>query len=276
MYKVNKWEASVVSIKKIGIIAIIVIILGAALNIGMSIAGGFIKNTEEIELTKEFKRIDITGDNTAIEVVRSSGSNGKVEFISKKSSRSKIQAYVKGDTLHVEMKKKFFNGFFNLGFNASGNKIVVSVPDEKYEELTTQTDNGRIIVNNLQFETVDIQSNNGKIEMEDLESNKVNVKTDNGKIEFHYVTGDIVAKSDNGQISMVTDDIDRDISLETDNGLINIRTNTEPKNATIHADIDNGRIDIFGSANEETIFGNGKNIIDLKTDNGVISLKKGN
>lgn len=262
------------SIKKVGIIALIVIILGTVLNVGMSIAGVFVKNTEEIEIVEEFMSIDITGDNTAIEVVRTSDSNGKVEFISKKSSRSKLQAYVKGDTLYVEMKRKFFSGF-NLGFNSSGNKILVTVPDEKYEELTTETENGHIIVNNLQFETVDIQSDNGKIVLEDLESKKVHVKTDNGKIDFHYVTGDIEAKSDNGQISMVTDNLDRSISLATDNGLINIRTTTDPKNATIHADIDNGRINIFGSANEETIFGNGENLIDLKTDNGVISLTKG-
>ena len=263
------------NIKKIGVIAIIVLVLGAALNVGMSIAGGFIKNTEEIEITKEFTKINITGDNTAIEVVRTSSSNGKVEFINKKSSRNKVEAYVKGDTLYVEMKKKFFNGL-NIGFNASGNKIIVTVPDEKYEELTTHTDNGQIIAKDLQFKNVDIESNNGKIVLEDLETKNVHVKTDNGKIDFHNVTGDIEAKSDNGQISLVTDNLDRSISLKTDNGLINIRTTTEPENATINADIDNGRIDIFGSANEETIFGNGENIIDLKTDNGVISLIKKN
>lgn len=263
------------NIKKIGIIAIIVIILGAAINIGMSIAGGFIQNEEKVEIVEEFSSINITGDNAAIEVVRTSSSNGKVEFINKKSSRSKMEAYVKGDTLYVEMKKKFFSGF-NIGFNISGNKIVVSVPDEKYDELITQTENGQIIVKDLQIKSVDIQTDNGKIVLEDLESKKVNVKTDNGKIEFNYVTGDIEAQSDNGQISMVTDNLDRSISLETDNGLINIHTTTEPKNATIRAKIDNGRIDVFGSANEETIFGNGKNLIKLKTDNGIISIKKGN
>lgn len=264
------------SLKKVGIIAIMVVVLGAALNIGISIAGGFIKNNQEIELlNEEFTRIDVIGDNTTIEVVPTSSSNGKVEFISKKSSRSKVNAYVKGDTLHVEMKKKLFN-VFNFGFNTSANKIVVSVPNVKYDELITQTDNGQIIVKNLQFKNVDIESNNGKIRLEDLESKKVNVKTDNGKIDFHYVTGDIKAKSDNGQISMVTDNLDRSITFETDNGLINIRSTSEPKNATIQADIDNGRINIFGSANEETIFGSGKNIIDLKTDNGIISVEKGN
>ena len=264
------------SIKKVGIIAILVVILGAVINIGMNIAGGFMTKTQEIELVDEdFMQIDIVGDNTTIEVVPTTSSNGKVEFTSQKSSRNKVKAYVDGDTLHVEMKKKRFH-FINFGFNSSNNKIVVSVPDKKYEELTTQTSNGQIIANDLHIENVHIESNNGKIVLEDLESKKVYVKTDNGKIDFQSVTGDIAAKSDNGKISFITDDLDRDISLETDNGLINIRTTTEPKNATIHADIDNGRIDILGSTNEETIFGNGKNIIDLKTDNGVISIKKEN
>ena len=106
------------------------------------------------------------------------------------------------------MKKKFFSGI-NIGLNTSHNKIVVSVPDEKYEELTTETDNGQIIVNDLQIDNVDIKSNNGKIVLEDLESKKVYVKTDNGKIDFHHVTGDIEAKTDNGQITMVTDNLDR-------------------------------------------------------------------
>lgn len=263
------------STKKIGIIVILVIISGAAINIGMSIAGGFIENTEEIEILEDFTKIDIKGDNTAIEVVSTSSANGKVEIINKKSSHSKLKAYVEDDTLYVEKKKKFFNGF-NIGFNASGNKIIVSVPDEKYEELTTETDNGQIVVTNLQIENIDIESDNGKIILEDLKSKKVHVKTDNGKIDFHHVSGDIEARTDNGQISMVTDNLDRSISLKTDNGLINIRTTTEPKNATIQAKIDNGRIDIFGSANEESIFGNGKNKIVLKTDNGIISMNKGN
>ena len=119
-------------------------------------------------------------------------------------------------------------------------------------------------MNDLQVENVDIESNNGRIVLKNLESKEVNVQTDNGKIDFHHVTGDIEAKSDNGQISMVTDNLDRSISFQTDNGLIKIHSNSEPKNATIHAKIDNGRIDIFGSANEETIFGNGKNMINIK------------
>ncbi|SDN09365.1 Putative adhesin [Psychrobacillus sp. OK028] len=265
------------SIKKIGIIAIIVIILGSAINIGMSIAGGFIKNSQKIELgNEEFTKINITGDNTTIKVVPTASSHGKVEFTSKKSSGSRVEAYVEGDTLYVELKKKKLFNWFNIGINARGNKIVLSVPDEKYDELRTKTDNGQIIAKGLQFKNVDIESNNGKIVLGNLETKKVNVKTDNGKIDLHHVTGDIDAKSDNGQISMVTDNLDRTISLKTDNGLINILTSSEPKNVTIQANIDNGRINIFGSANEETIFGKGKNKINLKTDNGIISIKKGN
>lgn len=264
------------SVKKIGIIAILVIILGAAINVGMSIAGGFIKKTQEIELVdEEFTRIDIIGDNTTIKVIPTSGANGKVEFIGKKSSRNKVKADVDGDTLHIEMKERRFN-FFHFGFNSSNNKIVVSVPDNKYEELTTQTTNGQIIANDLQIEKVDIESNNGKIVLEDLDSKTVNVKTNNGKIDFRHVNGDIHAESDNGQISMVTDNLDRTLTFKTNNGLINIRTSSEPKNATIQAHLDNGKINIFGSANEKTVFGNGENMISIDTDNGVISMTKGN
>lgn len=264
------------SIKKIGIIAILLIVIGAVINIGLSVAGGFVQNTQEIKLKDEtFTSINITGDNTTIEVLPTNSNHGNVEFISKKSSRSKIEAHVKGDTLHVEMKKKFFQAF-NFGFNSSGNKIIVSVPNREYKELVTQTDNGQIVANNLQIERVNIESNNGKIVLKDLESKKISIKTDNGKINMQDVTGDIEAKSDNGQISLVTENLDRSIALKTDNGLISIQTKSEPKNATIHAEIDNGRIDIFGSSNEETIFGKGKHKINLKTDNGIITIKKGN
>ena len=134
--------------------------------------GGGSKNTQEIELKGEkFTRIDISGDNTTIEVVPTSSSNGKVEFKSKKSSRNKIKAYVDNDTLYVEMKKKRFQ-FFQIGFNSSNNKIVVMVPNNKYGELTTHTDNGQIIVNDLQVENVDIESNNGRIVLKNLESKK--------------------------------------------------------------------------------------------------------
>ena len=75
-------------------------------------------------------------------------------------------------------------------------------------------------------------------------------------------------------LCLLQTNLDRPIDLSTDNGRIEIMTTTEPTNGIIDVKTDNGKIDVFGKKNEQTVFGEGKNLIKLRSDNGGITVKK--
>ena len=118
------------------------------------------------------------------------------------------------------------------------------------------------------------ETDNGNIELNNIEADSTNVQSDNGRIMLDQVKGKIIGKTDNGRISLVTDNLDRSIDLTTDNGRIEITSTSKPTNVTIDVKTDNGKIDVFGVKNEYTVFGKGEHLIKLKTDNGGITVTK--
>ncbi|MFJ8064500.1 DUF4097 family beta strand repeat-containing protein [Psychrobacillus sp. NPDC096426] len=263
------------SFKKIAIICLFVLLAGAAINIILNVQDKFVQKSDEIIVEdKNYSNIEVVADNATVELLPTKEKKTTVSFSGKMKKKLKyhLSADVKGDTLYVELKEKRRN-FIQFGFSSLSNKITVHVPVKEYGEIKTEIDNGRIIVKNMQATSVNLESNNGEIELTDIASENVYVQTDNGKISLRHVEGSINAETDNGQISLLTNNLDRAISLETNNGLINIQAEQEPTNATIHAKTDNGRISIFGKSSEQTTFGNGENMIKLSTDNGMITVK---
>lgn len=87
------------------------------------------------------------------------------------------------------------------------------------------------------------------------------------------VEGEIIGKADNGRISLITESLDRNIDLKTDNGTIEIKTKEEPKNVQFDIEVDNGSVSVFGNAVYDTVIGNGDNLVRLKTDNGNIQIQ---
>lgn len=263
------------SFKKVAIICVFVLLAGAAINIILNFSGAFVKKSDEIVVKDtNYSNIEIVADNAAVELLPTKENKTTVSFSGemKKKLKHHFSAEVKGDTLYVESKEKRWN-FIQFGFSSLNNKITVHVPEKEYGIITTEIDNGRIIVKNMKAKIVNLESNNGQIDLTEIAAENTHVKTDNGKVSFRHVEGSINAETDNGQISLITNNLDRAISLKTDNGLISIQADQEPTNATIHAKTDNGRISIFGKSAEQTTFGKGENMIKLSTDNGMITVK---
>lgn len=88
------------------------------------------------------------------------------------------------------------------------------------------------------------------------------------------VEGEIRGSTDNGRILLLTNKINWPIDLSTDNGSIEIKTKSEPTNATINAEVGNGKITIFGEETKLKTFGKGESLIKLQTDNGRITVTK--
>lgn len=263
------------SFKKIAIICLFVLLAGAAINIILNVQDKFVQKSDEIVVEDtNYSNIEVVAENAAVELMPTKENRTTVLYSGemKKKSKHHFSADVKGDTLYIESKEKRRN-FIQFGFSSLNNKIIVQVPEKEYKEIITEIDNGRIVVKNMQASVVSLESNNGRIDLTDIAAENIYVQTDNGKIALHNVEGSINAETDNGQISLITNNLDQAITLATNNGLISIQAEQEPKNATIHAKTDNGRISIFGKSAEQTTFGNGENMINLSTDNGMITVK---
>lgn len=261
---------------KVFIIVALVLLVAGGITLMFNTGGQFEDNAKKIVIDDQsFTRIEILTTNAAVEIVPTKDTVTTVAYSGKTKKRSKFifEAVVKENTLSVQFKEKW-RSFINFGFSSLDLKLVVKVPEKQYDRIRAESDNGRIKVENIQTEELSLETDNGTIELNTIDATAVDVKTDNGAIILDHVDGTIIGRTDNGRISLVTNNLDRPIELTTDNGKIDIQTEKEPTNATIDVKTDNGRIDVFGYENKHTKFGNGEHLIKLRTDNGRITITK--
>lgn len=236
----------------------------------------FSKNSnQKIIVDQSFSNIEISTNNAAVEIVPSKSSEATVKYSGKKvkTSNFKFKADVRGDTLSVQLKEK--RRFFNwIGSSSFDIKLTVSVPEKQYESIRSNSDNGSVSAEDIQAKEVVLDTKNGSILVENVEATDVNVKTNNGRIILDDVQGKINGRSNNGRITLITKKLDQPIELATDNGRIEIKTESEPTNATIDAKSDIGKVIIFGNENTHVKYGKGEHLIKLRTAVGRIIVTK--
>src|SRR5699024_12376901 len=93
-------------------------------------------------------------------------------------------------------------------------KLHISIPEKEYEKMDLKTDNGIIDVTNITGDEIEATSVNGLIKMKHITSKDVMTKTKNGLIKLEDVEGDIVSKTNNGKIDLLTKDLDRKFDLD--------------------------------------------------------------
>lgn len=140
------------------------------------------------------------------------------------------------------------------------------------DEVTVEADNARIEMNGVVADSADIETDNGAIELRDMEA-ELSVRSSNGRIIFTDVSGELQAQANNGRIELTAETLDFPVDFETDNGRIEVRTEHEPTNARIDADVNNGSIDIYGQDSSRITFGDGDVLIRLVSRNGSIEVK---
>ena len=255
---------------------VIGMVLGVVIGIVLK-SGLFFSDTARKKVIEDpsFSKIDVSTSNAIIEIIPTKNNKTVVEYSGKDGMGKNYRFDVKekGGTLVVELKKKGWS-FFNFNFSRQALRLTVEVPDKHYSLIQAKSDNGKIRAENLQTDELVLQTDNGRIELNHIEASKIHVKSDNGRIDLQQVNGEIIGKTDNGGITLLTDHLDQSIDLSTDNGRIEIQTLNEPTNATIDADTDNGKISVFGKENKQMTFGNGEHTIKLKSDNGRITITK--
>ncbi|WP_313892019.1 DUF4097 family beta strand repeat-containing protein [Psychrobacillus sp.] len=259
-----------------------------------------------------FSNVMMDIDFGALSVFPSDTDETIVELIGE-HDKLELTAKVVHDTLSIQLKSKKFK-LFSFIFLLKELKVNVALPKKLYTTiimktdngriraekilgksikatsdngsiglrefaanvLEVETDNGRIEVDKVQADKLSTKTDNGRIELRNIDAEKIVSETDNGRILMEYVNGDIIGKTDNGRISLLTSSLDRMIQLDTDNGSIQVETENNPTDVTIHTKTDHGRISVFGEKNSRTVFGSGTNTVKLSSDNGKITVMKTN
>ncbi|MBT2664592.1 DUF4097 family beta strand repeat protein [Bacillus sp. ISL-4] len=263
-----------INVKKLSIIALILLLVGV---IGSLFTFSQVTNkettTKEKTISEIVTDIQIDTDNAAVEIVPTKDKETRIELVSKGMDVSKLDftADVEGKQLSVQLKDR---RTFSFGFHIQSIHLKVYVPDESYKSFVVESDNGKLQLSGLKSENLNVKSQNGRVELNDIITEKVDVKSANGKVDLNNVEGKLVGSSNNGKITLVTKDLDREIDFESNNGKIMIKTENEPTNTTFDVHVDNGRVDILGKYEGDTVIGKGENLVKLEANNGKIEITK--
>jgi len=251
--------------KKIMFILVTILIIFLAFNVFPIFSKG---NNEFNFKGNGIHNIEINTENSAIEIVETSNNDAKVKLEKNRNGRYRLEAEVRGDTLEIQVKRHWVKW---LSFGPTP-KLKVYLPEKTYGDVQVESKNGSISIEKLLAEDIKVETRNGKIAMKDIEASNIHSQTRNGKMIMEKLKGNLVAKSNNGDMEMKSLSFDYPLHLETDNGNIRIKGSTMPKNATFQLETDNGDIRVFGSKHFDSVIGNGKPLIKMVTDNGDITI----
>lgn len=254
----------------IAFLLIIVGVVGSVLTFEKPISKSDWVTAERTIDDNNIENIEIFAGNANIEVISVPDSSVKVE-VSGIDAENDLYASVDGSTLSIRVEHRK-NSLLQFDLLSSISSLKVFVPEEAYHSIQIESDNGRILGDNLQAKTLDVKTDNGLIELKRMNTSTTVAMSDNGKIALEDIEGDIIGETDNGAISLITSHLDREIELNTDIGTIEIRTAQKPTNAVIYANVDMGKISVFGESHTSTVFGNGDHSITLSTDIGKIKV----
>lgn len=264
------------NVKKVTVVALLLLFVGV---VGSIFTFNFNEQTAIAETktadTDNITAIDIRMNNEKVIIKPTEERQARIELTGKEANDDKTELAVKEDdnTLFIETTKqreKLFQ-FFTWGGAVT---LTVYLPEKSYKSLVVDIDNGSFQAEQLNIEDINAATNNGEIALADITAETVNVSSDNGKINLDHINGEINGKTNNGAISFITEGLDRNLDFDTDNGSIKIHSDEEPTNAVFDVRVDNGKINIFGDSDWDTVIGNGDNQIKLTTNNGSITVEK--
>lgn len=245
--------------------------------------------TEEIIIQESISNIDIKSTHAKISILPTNEPEIKVSF-KYSSDNEKLITEVKDTTLSIQVKNNFWD-FINLNFFKKISSVVVYLPENNYKSLKANSSNGSIKIEDVNINDINMKSSNGKLQLNDVTADAINMngfngsivldhvhakqtnfKTSNGAVRVKYVQGEINGSTKNGSVTFLTDEFTSPVSLQTSNGKIKALTETEPNDVMFDLRSSNGKVRVFGESDWIPSIGNGKNIIQLRSSNGSITV----
>ena len=269
----------------IGILLIIVGVLTGAKN-GVYIQSGKINldgnkdyNYENYDIT-DIKNVSVDVSNAKIIIKESTNNNFGVDVNLSSISEDPTVSF-DNNMIKIQKNSKFglniFSWDFGSLFDGTSNEVIIFVPKGTIlNEVTLNTDNGRIEITNLNADTLKADTSNGAITTTNVViSNNTSLKTSNGEVDISGTFSNTTyAKSSNGKI--IGDGLfNGKTTVKTSNGAISFKNNIKRSDCNITAETSNGSVRINDSkVGDDFKENNGaSNSIDLDTSNGGISIE---
>ncbi len=281
--------------RKLSIIAGVLIIIGI---VGSLLTYRIIDpepiSEEKVIDHKQVSSIDIDTDNIGVNILPTTDDSIKVTLEGETSTNiirsftTDIEDSTLFITYHEEQRSWFNFDIFNV---LKPLKINVYLPQKQYDSLNVSANNGRVSIEKLNSKRMELHSNNGRVELNEVHSptiiaetnngrinmkeiiaQTISVESRNGRVTLDRVEGDVKAETRNGGISLITQDLDRNINLISHNGKITIKTEEKPTNVRFNVSVHNGNVNILDKYQGSTTIGNGENLVELTTHNGSISV----
>ncbi|WP_433772560.1 DUF4097 family beta strand repeat-containing protein [Bacillus wiedmannii] len=283
--------------KNLSIIAGIIFIIGivGSLLTYRSIAAVPISE-EKVINNNNISSVIVDTNNTRVNIYPTKDNNIKVTLEGEVIPNTKrtLTTDDKDSTLFISYKEKQQSWFnFNISEVLAPLTLNVHLPERQYDSLKVSNNNGYVSAKQLNTKHFDINTSNGRIELREINSQKItaeanngimdfkdimaqntHVKSNNGRIMLDHVEGELEGQSNNGILSLKTNELDRNLNFTTHNGKISIETEKEPTNVQFNVSVDNGSANILNKYNGNAVIGKGENQIKLNTHNGNISVKK--
>lgn len=184
---------------------------------------GKLNQNESIERSvdmSDVQHIDIKTPNGNVNIYPIEGKEANIEFLGNLYENDFIEK-VENGTLYITVKLKVL-GFFSIDLFSFGQTINVGIPEQIYESIIVKTYNGRINVDDTHVTQLDLETDNGKIELNNVVADHTNVRSSNGRINLAHVTGELKAHTSNGRINLAH--VPGEIDAHTSNGKISLKT----------------------------------------------------
>jgi|GEM_PF-852107 len=181
-----------------------------------SASGG--RNVEERFFhADQFDRVFIASEAMEVYVDQSPNDLAEIRLVTDQAIDHlfEIEASIEHGELHLSVDEKTKFNFFDRVQNGE-RKLVISLPDKRYKEVS-------------------IRNEFGSVDVEDLAADRVKVRLSAGDIRVSGVSGELALETETGTIAAEGVTLDQDIFTRTSVGDIEIRFSAPPDAGEIQA-----------------------------------------
>ncbi|TQS74094.1 DUF4097 domain-containing protein [Ornithinibacillus gellani] len=262
--------------KKIGMLLLIIGIIGSIMTAKDYFSFATMEGEQTIS-SSDINRVAIDSEVANIHIKLSENDDIKVEWNGKiresTNQDDMIDVTNKLGTLQVDIGKKK-NNWFRFSWNDWGfHRLYVDVylPKKQYEQLQIENNVGRVTVSSIQVQQLHAITDVASLHINDTETESLTVKTDVGSVNLRDVTGTQKVQTDVGSIDVQSASITNHLDLKSNVGSIKLILSQPPDHASIYANSEVGRINIFGEKGNY-ISSNEKYEVQIQTEVGSIEV----
>lgn len=259
--------------KKVSIIALLLLIIGLVGAIATNSEQNRQLPVQEIEIKDpNYKQIELLTYDAKVELLPTNRAHAYIEVSGHKTNK-KLSVSVQDSLLFIKYDNKQFK-LFNFNIFPKTEAIKLFVPAKQYEQIKVSKHDGTLLIEQLEAEQLVITGRDGLIRLKNTVAAQTTIKGNDGILELEEAAGAINADMKDAIIKMHTAKLQFPISLAARDGLIQLTVVDEPENAFISTSIQDGLVSLFGERNSSMLYGNGETKVNLKLNDGKITIKR--